>query len=110
VKDNGPANAAVCPPDTEKHRILIGTQFFSRPKYGFTYGTTSFDGRDSQLQTLIHEVTHFDDVASSKDDFYGAKNSVMHSKKSNAITNADSLASYILGMNVTAPDLGSLSR
>ena len=55
---------------------------------------------DSQLQTLIHEVTHFNDVAGSTDDYYGARNAITNKSRANIIKNADSLASYILGMNV----------
>lgn len=96
------ANAAACSRDTNEHRIFINTPFFSKPKYGVTFGTKKFDGRDSQLLILIHEVTHFQDVASSTDDYYGPASALMHSRSIGARHNADNLACYILGMNVSS--------
>lgn len=93
------AIASVCAIDTEQHRILINMKFFNIPKRGVTFGTNEFTGKDSQLQTLIHEVTHFNDVANSIDDFYSTKNALFHAKHPNARMNADSLAAYILGIN-----------
>ena len=95
--------AAVCAADTERHRILINMRFFEFPKRGFIYGTNKFNGRDSQLMTLIHEVTHFNDVAGSKDPYYGASGALANAKQSKARMNADSLASYIFGMDITVP-------
>lgn len=89
-------NAAVCAADTQKHRILINIHFFELPKRGYKYGTKQFSTRDSQLLTLIHEVTHFNDVASSVDDFYGVTNAAKNSANPKARINADSLGSYIL--------------
>ncbi|MEJ5151540.1 M35 family metallo-endopeptidase [Comamonas sp. MYb396] len=94
------AIASVCPIDTERHRILINMKFFTIPKRGVTFGTNIFTGKDSQLQTLIHEVTHFNDVASSTDDFYSNKSALFHAKHPKARMNADSLAGYILGINI----------
>ncbi|MCS4292578.1 hypothetical protein M2375_000784 [Comamonas sp. BIGb0152] len=95
--------ASVCAADTKRHRILINMIFFEIPKRGMTYGTNTFNGKDSQLLSLIHEVTHFNDVAGSKDPYYGAGNALAHAKQPKARMNADSLASYILGMDITVP-------
>lgn len=92
--------ATVCPSDTEKHRISINMRFFEIPKRGVIYGTNEFNGRDSQLMTLIHEVTHFNDVAASSDDFYSARNSLNHAGDPRAKINADSISSYILGIDI----------
>lgn len=92
------AIASVCPIDTEQHRILINMKFFTIPKRGVTFGTRKLTGKDSQLQALIHEVTHFNDVASSKDDFYGIKSALFYASHPKARLNADNLALYILGI------------
>lgn len=110
AKDDGTGNVSVCPTDTTEHRIFVNTPFFSKSKYGFRFGTTSFDGRDSQLLALIHEVTHYNDVASSSDEFYGASNALMHSKRPGAKKNADSLAAYILGMEITSRNFEGLVK
>ncbi len=92
--------ASVCAADVEKHRISINTRFFELPKRGMTYGTKDFNGKDSQLLSLIHEVTHFNDVAGSIDPYYGVSNALDHAKNPKARINADSLASYILGVDI----------
>ena len=92
--------AAVCAANTVRHRILINMRFFDIPKRGMTYGTKDFNGKDSQLLTLIHEVTHFNDVAGSKDPYYGVRGAARNSNSPMARLNADSLASYILGIDL----------
>lgn len=92
--------AAVCAADTERHKILINMRFLEIPKRGVIYGTREFNGRDSQLLTLIHEVTHFNDVASSKDPYYGVAGAAKNSSSPKARFNADSLAAYILGIDL----------
>lgn len=92
--------AAVCAADTVRHKILINMRFFDIPKRGMTYGTKDFNSKDSQLLTLIHEVTHFNDVASSKDPHYGVRGAARNSNSPMARLNADSLASYILGIDL----------
>lgn len=93
-------NAAVCAADTQKHRILINMYFFSIPKRGYKFGSSEFNGKDSQLLTLIHEVTHFNDVAGSKDPYYEISNALRHASSPQARINADSLGGYILGMEI----------
>ena len=93
-------NAAVCAADTEKHRILINMHFFSIPKRGYRFGAREFNGKDSQLLTLIHEVTHFNDIAGSKDPYYEISNAQRHASSPQARINADSLSGYVLGVTV----------
>lgn len=92
--------AATCPTDTDRHTILINMKFFDVPKRGYSYGTSQFSGKDSQLMTLIHEVTHFNDVIGSKDPYYGATNAKAHAGAPHARINADSYACYILGVDI----------
>ncbi|MNT31990.1 hypothetical protein D3C72_1678500 [compost metagenome] len=92
--------AAVCAADTGRHKILINMRFFEIPKRGVIYEAKEFNGRDSQLLTLIHEVTHFNDVASSKDPCYGVAGAAKNSHSPKARLNADSLAAYILGIDL----------
>ena len=94
-------NAAACAADTEKHRILININFFNIPKRGYKFGSSEFNGKDSQLLTLIHEVTHFNDVAGSKDPYYEISNALRHASSPQARINADSLGGYILGVEIT---------
>ncbi|CAN5482497.1 hypothetical protein BH10PSE18_BH10PSE18_30120 [soil metagenome] len=80
--------AEVCKPDVGTHTIGIALDFCSlRPRSAES---------DSQLQTLIHEVTHFDDVFGSVDDIYkmGESLAISHHTK-RALKNADSLVGYI---------------
>lgn len=95
--------ASVCAADIARHKILINMRFFEIPKRGVIYGTNKFNGKDSQLLALIHEVTHFNDVAGSKDPYYGSSSALANAKQPKARMNADSLASYILGMDITVP-------
>ncbi|WP_313333610.1 M35 family metallo-endopeptidase [Comamonas sp.] len=95
--------ASVCPTDIRRHRILINMRFFTFPRKGVSFGTEKFTGADSQLLTLIHEVSHFNDVAGSIDHFYGSKGSRMHARHPQARFNSDNLASYVLGIDIDAP-------
>lgn len=54
-----------------------------------------------QLLKLIHEVTHFNDVAGSKDPYYEISNALRHASSPQARINADSLGRYILGVEIT---------
>lgn len=96
-------NAAACAVDTVRHRIMINPNFFILPKYSYSFGSKIFDGKDSQLMTLIHEVSHFNDVLGTGDPFYGVINALAHASSPAARTNADSITAYILGMNVSLP-------
>lgn len=96
--DRGTA-AAACKPDTATHTIAIALEFCSfryDNRVNFDTGE-ALDG-DSRLLTLVHEVTHFDDTFGSFDHWYGTRNSRAHAKESKSQMNADSLASYILGV------------
>jgi uncharacterized Zn-binding protein involved in type VI secretion len=80
--------AEVCKPDIETHTIGIAVDFC-----GLRHKSPE---SDSQLQTLIHEVTHFDDVFNSIDDIYTMKKSLtIANDTKRALKNADSLAGYI---------------
>ncbi|WP_432729677.1 M35 family metallo-endopeptidase [Variovorax sp. W6] len=95
---NGAA-AAVCKPDTATRTIAIAPIFCNFEfdnKTNFDTGAV-MDG-DSRLLALVHEVTHFDDTFSSNDTWYGTTRSREHAKDARSRFNADSLASYILGV------------
>ncbi|SOY50585.1 M35 family metallo-endopeptidase [Cupriavidus taiwanensis] len=82
--------AEVCAPDTATHTIAIRLDFYTlRSRH------RSFD---SQLLTLVHEVSHFADVFGSLDHWYST-----HKAKARAriqdprtIENADNIAGYIV--------------
>lgn len=80
--------AEVCKPDVKTHTIGIAIGFCGlRPRSAEW---------DSQLQTLIHEVTHFDDVFSSVDDIYKMGESLaIANDTERALKNADSLVGYV---------------
>lgn len=75
--------AEVCGPDTQTRTIGIGLDFCTLPKISYRI--------DSQMGTLIHEVTHF------KDTVYTMGESLrLASEPSMALTNADSLIGYVV--------------
>lgn len=81
--------AEVCGPDTRRRTIGIGLEFCELRKN--SYGT------DSKMNTLIHEVTHFEDTFSSKDMVYTMGASLRLASQPNvARTNADSLTGYVV--------------
>ncbi|WP_432728244.1 M35 family metallo-endopeptidase [Variovorax sp. W6] len=82
--------AEVCKPDLETRTIGIGIAFCELPDISYRI--------DSKLATIIHEVTHFDDVFSSNDTVYQMQQSLklMASKPSEARVNADSIVGYVL--------------
>lgn len=81
--------AEVCGPDTETRTIGIGLRFCSLPDISY--------GIDSQMNTLIHEVTHFKDTFSSKDTVYTMRASLSLAFQSRvALENADSLTGYVV--------------
>ena len=95
---NGAA-AAACRPDTATHTIAIAPIFCDFKFDNRTHFDTGavMDG-DSRLLTLVHEITHFNDTFGSDDIWYGTSNSRAHAKELKSRMNADSLASYILGV------------
>lgn len=99
-------SAEVCKPDTKTHTISIAMGFCELPRDMRLFGIETIRDGDSKLLTLVHEVTHFDDVFSSFDDWYGTKNArekILNTKDfAKARTNADSIASYILGVSAKA--------
>lgn len=87
--NSGGLAAEVCKPDTKTHTIGIGIGFCTIPKLSYSV--------DSQLGTLIHEVTHFDDTFSSNDTVYQMRQSLsLATRPSEARTNADSITGYVL--------------
>lgn len=82
--------AEVCRPDLKTRTIGIGLAFCELP--GISYRI------DSKLATIIHEVTHFNDVFSSSDAVYqmGESLKLLASKPSAARVNADSIVGYVL--------------
>ena len=93
--------AQVCKPDVKTHTIAIGVEFCHLRRDTRVFGTDQFYDGDSQLLTLIHEVTHFDDVFSSSDPWYRtalAREMVLETKQfDTARVNADSITGFILG-------------
>ena len=88
MKDRSGLVAGVCKPDVMTHTIGINIDFcFLRDRSAEA---------DSQLQTLIHEVTHFSDTFGSDDDIYRMAKSLLISKETaRALKNADSIAGYV---------------
>ena len=89
--ENDPsAVVEVCKPDTATHTIAIHIGFCTIPKFAIT--------TDSQLVTLIHEITHFDDTFSSEDTVYHMRQSLIELSGSpaKALKNADSLVGYVV--------------
>jgi uncharacterized Zn-binding protein involved in type VI secretion len=82
--------AAVCKPDVASHTIGINLGFCNLRKFSAE--------SDSQLLTLIHEVTHFDDCFGSFDDIYKMKESLkaVKGKDARVKTNADNIAGYVV--------------
>jgi hypothetical protein len=84
------AVAEVCAPDTATHTIAIRLDFCTlRPRHPRV---------DSQLLTLVHEVSHFSDVFGSLDHWYSTYNAKdrasAHDQRT--IENADNIAGYIV--------------
>jgi hypothetical protein len=93
--------AAVCKPDTATHTIAIALGFCQLKENTLIFGTDEMSQGDSQLLALIHEITHFDDIFSSEDTWYGttnSKNHVMGGNPAKLLANADNLSAYILGI------------
>jgi len=94
--------AEVCKPDIKTRTIAIAPLFCQFPRDNKIFGTETSRDTDSQLLTLLHEITHFDDVFASTDEWYGTRLSRMMaldtSQMGKARANADSIAGYILGV------------
>ncbi|MCY1232838.1 Lysine-specific metallo-endopeptidase [compost metagenome] len=82
--------AEVCKPDLKTRTIGIGFPFCELPDISYRI--------DSKLATILHEVTHFDDVFSSTDTVYQMAQSLklMASNPSAARVNADSVVGFVL--------------
>lgn len=93
--------AQVCKPDLATRTISIGLPFCTLRRTNRIFGKDSATENDSQLATLIHEVTHFTDVFDSTDDWYR----IEKARQMLALTqsfhiariNADSIVGYIMG-------------
>jgi uncharacterized Zn-binding protein involved in type VI secretion len=88
---NGSTLAAeVCKPDLKTRTIGIGLVFCDLPDISYRI--------DSKLATIIHEVTHFNDVFSSTDKVYQMQQSLklLASDPTAAMVNADSVVGYVL--------------
>ncbi|MGJ7510722.1 PAAR domain-containing protein [Variovorax sp. GT1P44] len=92
--------AAVCKPDLATRTIAIAPKFCALHRDKVIFGSSTIKLGDSQLLTLVHEVTHFQDVFNSNDTWYTSSESLYQIKNASnyrrALQNADSLASYIL--------------
>jgi uncharacterized Zn-binding protein involved in type VI secretion len=101
---DGATAAAVCKPDLVTHTISFGQKFCSLPDDMLIFDTNVRRHGDSRLLTLVHEVTHFDDVFGSFDTWPGTTISFLNAakpdKRSAALKNADTLAAYILGIKI----------
>ena len=93
------ADATVCQTDTKEHRIFLGVSFCTRERDGRELGKNdTFKLKDTQLLTIIHEVTHFNDTFGSHDIYLGVRSAKMTPKTKNHLTSADGLAGYIIGI------------
>jgi hypothetical protein len=92
--------AAVCKPDIATRTIAIALDFCTLEHDNKINSATgeAMDG-DSRLLTLLHEITHFDDVFGSFDHWYTTRASRSHANEQvKARSNADTLAAYIVGV------------
>ncbi len=84
------AVAEVCAPDTATHTIAIRLDFCTlRHRHPLF---------DSQLLTLVHEVSHFDDVFGSRDPWYSTLTAkkMANAKDPRTLVNADNIAGYVV--------------
>lgn len=91
ISRNSPgAVAEVCAPDTATHTIVI--------KLSFCELRDRHASLDSKLLTLVHEVSHFNDVFGSRDIKYSTWSAkiMAKSKDARAIENADNIAGYVI--------------
>ncbi|GCB06562.1 hypothetical protein PSUB009319_41930 [Ralstonia sp. SET104] len=91
ISRNSPGSVAeVCAPDTATHTIVI--------KLDFCVLRDRHPQLDSQLLTLVHEVSHFNDVFSSRDIKYSTYSAkiMAKSKDERTIINADNIAGYVI--------------
>lgn len=82
--------AEVCAPDTTTHTIAIHLDFCTLRD--FSYRT------DSQVSTLIHEVSHFKDTFGTSDPVYFMSKCQTLAQTNPGVTlhNADSIAGYVI--------------
>ncbi|MHA7679218.1 M35 family metallo-endopeptidase [Cupriavidus sp. PET2-C1] len=82
--------AEVCAPDTRTHTIAIHLEFCELRDYSYT--------ADSQVSTLIHEVSHFADTFGARDIEYFMSECLKFAKTRPELTlqNADSIAGYVI--------------
>lgn len=86
--------AHVCGPDTATHTICISERFCTMRHWS--------SGSDSQVSTIIHECTHFFDTMATVDNKYTITRFLQDWGQQNpalAITNADSVAGYVVYEN-----------
>ncbi|MGO4396586.1 PAAR domain-containing protein [Variovorax sp. M-6] len=99
---DGGTVAAVCKPDLATRTIAIAPKFCGLEQNIVKFGTQTVLPGDTQLLTLVHEVTHFDDTFSSHDTWYTSRQSLAQAKfienRVALLSNADSIASYIVGV------------
>lgn len=90
TRNNPRVAAAVCAPDTKTHTIAIALKFCDLSPYSHLI--------DSQLLTLVHEVSHFQDAMATKDHFYQlfVVKQEAAAKNPQCIENADSVAGYVI--------------
>lgn len=89
-QSSGDVMAAACRPDTATHTIGINL--------GFCALREQSQMTDSQLSTLLHEVTHFNDTFASADIAYTmwSAQRLAKSSPSVAVSNADNLVGYVI--------------
>ncbi|WP_426396796.1 M35 family metallo-endopeptidase [Ralstonia sp. R-29] len=82
--------AEVCAPDTATHTIAIHLDFCELRDFSYSM--------DSQVSTLIHEVSHFHDTMSTGDPVYFMRKcrELAKSKPEITLHNADSIAGYVI--------------
>ncbi|MFT3771497.1 MAG: M35 family metallo-endopeptidase [Minicystis sp.] len=80
-------------PDDASHNVYLDQAFWSAPT----------EGTDNQTGTMLHEMSHFDDVGGTYDNMYGRDNSLELAKQdpAQALSNADNYEYYMENVQET---------
>lgn len=79
-----PGRFAYVDPNDSGHSIHLDSEFANAP----------MTGRDSKVGTIVHEVSHFNDVAAAKDIVYGREADLLLAPE-DAAYNADTVERYV---------------
>jgi uncharacterized protein involved in type VI secretion and phage assembly len=78
-------------PDDESHMVYLDDAFWTAPAVG----------TDSKAGTIVHELSHFNDIGATSDDAYGKKAAgiLAIDEVEKALENADNMEFYVEGAN-----------